>query len=386
MPKVSRVVLSFAACALAAAHCFGQLTPARRQAPISLPDTFDAFRAWTGADVDTFTNGEQLADFLAERAQSLAAASNPKWSAWLKNMGLSESLNLRAWAGARRLEAGDLSAYTEYESTIFNHVLAISKPGRSQNRLHIFPPNNHIFPSALHIDNKSIFWASFEKTIRHDPTMFLSEKLYAIWCFNTDVDQKELIYDLAKNVLLKGMGKKHASPWQDPRFWIIMDWLYSWGTEDDFEKISELLPKGVKTTFLRLYNEAKKLPGFFNSTLTMLPPTPTIKTTQIGQLGEGESKDKNFNIESFSNPVKKFPRLPPYPQEAMRRGIMTELVLEIVYDVEGKPVSCRPQPGPWQAFFAPYGIKHAMGFEFEPGMNAVEGGGGRHTLTMHFQQ
>jgi hypothetical protein len=60
------------------------------------------------------------------------------------------------------------------------------------------------------------------------------------------------------------------------------------------------------------------------------------------------------------------PPAPRYPEEAKGRKMMTNLVLLLVVDPQGKPISARPLPGPWLGFFAPTGIAYGMRWRFRP--------------------
>jgi len=343
------LVKSYIICLIALGFCYAQIPPASSGAEtgFSVKD-FEAFAKWAGGDVSRFDiTQDTLSEFLDERRKQVGIGGTPKWNAWLKNMEASPSLELRAWALARRLEGGDLSGYNEYAKMLFEYALSISKPGYSEFNIETGLGHDRIAPSPLNIHSDSIFWRIFENTIRKDDKLPLSQELYAIWCFNTHPKQRELIFDLAKNVLLKDGKGTYAFAWSDPRFWIVMDWLYSWGDEDDFIKVLELLPKKAKSVFSNLFKEARKLPGFLSSKLQMPGETP-----------------------DFSDypdiAVKHRPMGQRFPDEARLRGLMTTLELEIIIDNEGKPKTCRPRPGPWQAFFAPTGINYAMRWEFEP--------------------
>lgn len=43
---------------------------------------------------------------------------------------------------------------------------------------------------------------------------------------------------------------------------------------------------------------------------------------------------------------------------------MTLLVATLTMDPQGKPVSCRPLPGPWLGFFAPTAVEFGMRWTF----------------------
>ena len=360
MARLSSIVRTCVICVMAAAFCAAQAPATKSPAGFMLSDrAFMGFQDWIGGDGDRFgVTRDKLADFLREREKNLNTATLPKWYGWLKNMNESQHLELRAWALARRLEAGDIDCYAEYQKIIFDHVMTISKPDHSGERLKEILINYDPIPGPFTINNNSDFWDVFERTIRRDPKLNLSESHYAVWCFNTHPEQREFIFDICRNVLLKSNKKSVIRLWQDPRFWITLDWLYSWGKEDDFVKAYELLPKNAKSTFSNLHKEAKKLPGFFNSKLYL--PNVDVYLEKI------DDGNKTVDASISGAKLKRRPPPPGYPREARSRSLMTELALEITLDETGSPIACRPKPGPWLAFFAPTGIKYAMSFEFEP--------------------
>jgi hypothetical protein len=316
---------------------------------------------------DASIDKAKKAEFLMDRKENLMAAASPQWSGWLRELSDSTSLDTRAWAMARRLEAGDFSCYLAYETIIFDHVMAISRTGYSAGKLKSRSPHPKISDdeNPLYIDSKSVFWKSLEKTIRADAKLGVTAGHYSIWCFNTRPEHRELILDLAKHV---------EKSWKDPRFWIIMDWLYSWGVEEDFAKVLESLPLRSRSTFERLFKDAKKLPGFLNSPVALQArqDEEALKTSENDSAAGGNDKsaavseDKIADLRARSPKTKSMSTPLSYPAEAKNRGLIAELSLEMVVREDGSPKSCRPLPGPWLAFFAPSGIKYAMGYKFEP--------------------
>jgi hypothetical protein len=367
--------IAFVACLMPLSICLAQPRPA---AGISERDsfsyTFAAFASWAGTEVDTFDiTKDKMREFLEDRKNELTSAQLPKWSDWLKNMEKAKSLELRAWSLARRLEAGDFSAYLDYKKIIFSHVLSISKTNNKINPLQ--DNNNKIKPLRARIPNpfdihiNSVFWDVFEKTIRKNDNLHLTEDLYIIWCFNTHPKQREFIFELAEKVLLKDGKGSYSSVWSDPRYLIIVEWLYSWGDEEDFARVHELLPKKAKSMFHILFKEVNLLPGFFDTHITL--PNQAMDNTTISERlttndDEDNSKNKNTIIEFNNLQVKKIPTLPAFPEAARKLSLMTVLTLELKIGKDGKPKGCRPKPGPWMALFAPTGARYAMGWEFEP--------------------
>jgi hypothetical protein len=323
----------------------------------------------------------------------------------------------RASALARRLEAGDLTCYPEYEEMIMAHVWAISKPGHSSGKIgsgaSMTVLSGHPSLSPLYIDNRSIFWASFEKTVRQDPNLNITNGMYSIWCFNTHPNQRELIFDMAKMVFMQGDKIVNTKPWHDLRFCIVMDWLYSWGDESDFVMVHDLLPKKAKSTFSSLYKGAKKLPGFFGTKLTLPKQAadiqksiPSVLIDDVESISENDSvvltdtitpsaseneneninetETKIFSVNARSLRLKRQSSPLRYPLEAATLRLTTELTLELLIGKDGIPKGCRPKPGPWLAFFVPDGVRYAMGWLFEPHTVNGEASESRFFLTLSF--
>jgi hypothetical protein len=301
---------------------------------------------------------EKRSEFLQARERDISAAARPEWSAWLAELAVAPSRRLRAWVLARRLEGGDTRWYPEYERMAFDYVRDLSSGGG--------PSDDRPTRSAFNIDSRSTFWASFEKTLRKDPALKVTDGMYAFWCLHTQQEQRELIFDVAKSVLLKGAGRNYSSPKDDPRFWIVMDWLYSCGSEDDFARVQELLPKKAKSTFTRLSKEASKLPGFFVDGRSPLNQILNTKAFHLFALGEPSDEGEATGIGVHTAVAKSKPRIPDYPREASSMRLGTDLNMEMIIGEDGRSVSCRPAPGPWLLFFAPFGVKYAMGYEFQP--------------------
>lgn len=310
---------------------------------------------------------ESLKGFLAERAADLSAGRQPAWSTWLKRLETSTGPNLRAWALARRVEAGEYAAYPALQEAITEHLLGISKPGSGRlDRIVTDPPwtASIRMPETLRLNHASVFWRSLRKTLESTPERKLDGGTYAIWCFGTHPDQKDLILDLAAQVqALPTVRNQQADPWNDPRFWIVLDWATVWGTREDIETIRTALKQGPsRTAFDRAITPLSALPGYFPETtpapaleelskpLTDAPPAPTAPV--------------HFDFSQIR--ILEQPSPPRYPEDAKQRKMMTNLIMDIVVDPEGRPVSCRPQPGPWLGFFASTGAAYGLRWRFHP--------------------
>jgi len=336
------------------------------------PPTFAFLQAWAGPDaVGLGFTEDRITAFLHARKADLSAARQPEWSAWLKHLAQAKGPSLRAWVHARRIEAGDYTDFPAFQDALAAHLLGISKAksGRSDQVLTNPPDLNQLsLPETCRIDHDSPFWRSLRKTLQAKPDRKLDAGLYAVWCYGTHPDQRDLILELAAQVQTPSSVKNlDADPWNDPRFWIVTDWAIAWGQPVDFEAIQAALPDGLaRIAFQRIYHRLEAIPrAFLEPPLTGPPPTPAMPKAQVPSIPDpppGGLVDLHFSqIKVIDQPPP-----PRYPQEAKSRRLMTHLVLTLVVDPTGKPVSCRPEPGPWLAFFAPTGMEYGMRWTFRP--------------------
>jgi hypothetical protein len=349
---------------------------------------FALLLAWAGPEAASLRfNKERVQAFLAARQTDLAAGRQPEWSAWLKGLEGTKNPSLRAWALARRVEAGDLTAYQGLQASITEHLLGISKPGSGRSdRIITNPPSvaKVMMPDALSIDHGSGFWRSLRKTLMAAPDRKLDAGLYSVWCFGTHPDQRDLILELAEHVeAIPGIQNMQADPWNDPRFWIVLDWAMAWGTREDFAAIHAALKPGApKWAFDRVARPMDGIQGFFTATR---PAVANPAPANTAALLEILAKEEPMHFDFSQMKVLEQPPAPRYPEEAKLRKMMTHLVLTIVVDPEGRPVSCRPSPGPWLGFFAPTGVAYGMRWRFKaPELNGVPQYA-RFRLTMPFR-
>lgn len=358
-----RHLLSFLLCPVLAAS-----TPATLP---SIETDFPLVQRWAGSDAPSmgFTR-EQLVAFMAARVGDLTVGKQAPWSDWLKGLDRSHNPSLKAWALARRIEAGDYQAYPDFQQAVAEHVLGISKPwsGRTDKVL-TDPPRTFTLPMprTLAIDHDSVFWLSLRRTIQSTPRRQLEGGLYTVWCYGTHPDQRDLILELAAYVQTTVTTRNATpDPWNDPRFWIVVDWAMAWGLRDDFEAIRMALPRGAPSAaFDRVAREVEAVPGFFSSQPEpgpkWVPPGPVPPIPEL-------SPEAPLLLDFSQIKIAHQPPPPSYPSDAKARRMMTNLVMEIVVDSQGKPVSCRPEPGPWLGFFAPTGAAYGMKWSFQPAL------------------
>lgn len=325
-----------------------------------------------------------MGGFLAARAQDLQAGKHPEWTAWLKGLEMSKSRSLRVWALCRRLEAGDFSSYRDFQTALGNHLLGISKPqmGHEEDVI-IDPPvvSRYPMPGAFRLDIESTFWPSLTKALQESPAMKVSPQLYSVWCYSTHPSQRALILELAAKVETPlNLRNPHADPWNDPRFWIVLDWAYAWGSEADFEAIGNALPEGgPRKVWMKQFHEAKALPAFFSQ-----PVEPFFNTRKAPSLML-DSPGKPADVDIAMIKVSHQPRTPAYPIEARGRRMMTNLVVSILVDERGNPIFCRPLPGPWLGFFALSGVEFAMKWRFKSSVEGAPLEKSRFKLTMPYR-
>lgn len=360
--------------------------PAGTANPLQKPELgFQSLLRWAGPEApDRGFTEDKVKAFLAARSQDLKAAKAPEWMAWLKGFEAGKGLNLRVWALCRRLEAGDLTAYGEFQRALGNHLYGISKPmsGHADDVIEEPPVVSRFpLPSALRMDSESGFWLSLAKTLHESSAMALTPELYSVWCFSTHPSQRALILELASKVETPlTLRNQSADPWNDPRFWIVLDWAYAWGTEADFLAIGQAIPDGPqRATWMKLFNAARALPAFFSH-----PVEPFFNTRKVDAPVPDEP-GKSVDVDFSTIKVAHQPMAPPYPSEAKARQMMTNLVLSISVNEQGLPVFCRPLPGPWLAFFAPAGIEFAMKWRFKSSVEGLPLKKSRFKLTMPFR-
>lgn len=367
-----------------------------RAADSPKPPTFALLLSWAGPDaVALGFKEDQIAAFLQARKADLRAGHQGPWSDWLKALEKAKSPSLRAWALARRVEAGDFTAYGSFEGAISEHLLGISKPGSGRgDQIITDPPRVKALelPDALRIDHQSPFWQALRKTVQSTPDRKLDAGLYAIWCYGTHPDQKDLILELAAHVESRlTVLNPNPDPWNDPRFWIIVDWAIAWGSRTECEAIIQALSNGpAQVTFERTIHRVESIQDTFRESATGDPatrrPTPAMAPGDaLPQPSLDPAPGPLADLHFSQIKVLEQPPAPRYPVEAKARKMMTNLILTLVVDPQGKPISCRPVPGPWLGFFAPVGMAYGMRWTFNPALLNGVPQYARFRLTMPFR-
>ena len=179
------------------------------------------------------------------------------------------------WALTRLVEAGVNARSPEWVGALTDHLLGTTQPGRGR-RDRILPFTLPAWPSVrvpvyrLHAD--SPFWADLETLVRSTEGQEVSSGLYAVWCYHTRPEQRALILEVARQVKVHyGSKNRTPDPWNDPRFWIVLDWALAWGGPEDFQALEAALPVGAaRADFRKRTDRLRAVPGFFG--LGLLPP------------------------------------------------------------------------------------------------------------------
>lgn len=327
-----------------------------------MPDWPGKWAAWAGPEgVALGFTPERIQTFRkapgAERGNQLDVTIQD----WLKALSGASSPSLSAWALARRLEAGDSSVFPQYQRRMLDHLMGLSKPHSGQAETVIQEPVG--LPSPLRIAPGAPIWKAILDYVRSNADQPLDPGIYAVWCYGTALDQKDVILELAaRTTAPMTLKNPHSDPWNDSRFWIIVDWAMAWGTEADFARIEAALPAGTaRREFERLFQKVRSIRGFWGpqsggAQSGQKEPTPAGPATPVSPAQSSFSQMK----------VKLQPPPPAYPKEASARKMMTTLKVDLTIDTNGVPIRARLLPGPWLAFFGPTAVEYSLDWRFEP--------------------
>lgn len=313
--------------------------------------------AWAGPDgiASGFTQ-ERVEAFLEARRASVVMRG--PMLAWLKQLSIAKTPSVRAWALARRLESGDFEAFNDYRQRMMEHLAGLSRPrvGPSDQAIQS-PP---YLPSALVIDQASPFWPSFQVTLRNALNEPLDASVYAVWCYGTAPNQRALILEEAAKVYAKVTPRNpKADPWNDPRFWIVADWVLAWGTAEDYAAIIQALPAGpARFEMEHIQDQVIKL-------TVKWPPQGSIQVPEaLRSEAVEEPLGGGHRIQYLR--VKARSMLLAYPEIAARRRLTSSVTVDITVGVDGVPLRTQLRPGPWLGFFGASTLANTMGWRFEP--------------------
>ena len=292
---------------------------------------------------------------------------------WLKDLSESPVPSLSAWALARRLEAGDFTAFEAYQIRMFDHIYAISKPGSHKADAVLRDPP--LLARTLAVDPDAPFWATYLKGLRSRIDEPMGAGLYAVWCYGTRPDQRALILEEAAHVKPAiTITNPSLDPWNDPRFWIVVDWALAWGQESDFKTLAEALPQGpARSEFIRIHQRVGRLQGFWG--IVIPPAQPSHVSEAPFKAGTNEVRPLLVKIQ---------PRAPAYPEEGKARRMMSVIQVALTVGADGVPLGAKLLPGPWLAFFGPTAYAYGLDWRFEPAQWNGVPQASRFLLTMPF--
>lgn len=223
-------------------------------------------------------------------------------------------------------------------------------------------------PGTFQLYSDSLLWKVVDLQIRRDPERKVSSTYYSLWCYNTRPDQRPLIEEIARHIQAPvTILNPHPDPWNDPRFWIVLDWLIAWGEPSDFERLEQLIPSGPAHDEYRARSKGLlSNPAFFNC--EVYRPLDDRATGELAGSTEGAQVGLNVpDLVDFSDvKVKHQPATLSYPPEARMRGLMGATHVLVTVDPAGIVCKTRPAPGPWLAFLAPASLNFAKDWQFEP--------------------
>lgn len=353
----------------------GPSTPPKKPETLTvLGPTWNTAKAiqWAGAEGSLLGEGLSRFDaFMAARKSDIRAGAKSPWNEWLSALSASKNKTLKVWALTRLVEAGSYAKFPELIEAMVQHVRGGTQQGSGLvgSILHNSLPSffNSSAPTYL-IHEASPFWASLDATIRKDPERTVGGGLYTLWCYNTRPSQRELIEEIARHIQTPlTINNPHPDPWNDPRFWIVMDWAIAWGEQQDLDRLGQLIPDGpARTEFVRRTKQLLNNPVFSSCK----PPTPLDdrKWDVDSQFSPGVSLglDLPGMVEFGQVKVKHQPPTLRYPIEAKTRRVMGTNVIMIKIDTAGIPCQARPAPGPWLAFLAPASLDYVKDWRFDP--------------------
>ncbi|MDR3682170.1 MAG: hypothetical protein P4L11_00470 [Geothrix sp.] len=329
-------------------------------APAQEPALTPELQRWAGDQGATRGfDATHLKGFLAARRADLTAGASGVWLPWLTGLSQGTSTNLSLWALARRAEAGDSSAYRPYQEALLLHLKGLTVRRSGKVRFVAFdPPRTEAFdlPGTFQPDPSSPLWTWFFNRISARKDMLVTPADYALWCYNTAPSQRQLILDLAAHVqdlpdkeaydpgVLQG---RRPSAWQDPRYWVVLDWLFSWGREADWQTAMDGIPMKDQPYFQVIFNALKNSTRSFNGSLEASRGADNRLNPLWTEPGDVFShKWTQWTGSRLGFQLQRpDPFMLPAPRIPVR--FMTVLRSEVTFGRDGKVSFVRPLPGPW---------------------------------------
>ena len=354
----------------------------------SKPVPLSWVRGWVGS-------GQPVEPFLAfakDRKQSLDAGAKEPHRTWLMGLLEGDDKRLRNWAATRLVEANaPLQAKESKPFPVLVELLQkrFEKEVRQgnqdrENGIVILPedPKEHSFtgypnPPMMElglpgiIPDKAPLWPALRELLKSNPAMKVSVPIYVLMAPALQEADRDWLH-----VLLSREAKEEKS-WDAQRatlYWIATDWLLAFGKASDWEAFRvKMAPMGWDESLVRLMEEVKKVPGYWDSEPGLQSMFCEGETQEsfwehpdacLASWGVTREALVEFGMDKMKS--KGTPAPPEYPGEAYRRGFSTTLHLRMIVGPDGNTKWVRPEPGYALSFFAPAGMAYAMKWRFEP--------------------
>jgi len=339
-----------------------------------------ALAKWAGPEVLALgVTTARVQAFLEARRQALEAGTQEPFATWLQRLSAAKSPSLRAWALARRLEAGEARLLPAYQDLLALHLQGPS-PANPDTEIQE-PPQG--MPGTVTFEPSPAQWNAFLDRARASMEAPMPMSTYAFWCYRTQPAQRALVLEEAGKVALRSsFFDLTGDPWSDLRFCLVMDWAMAWANEEDFRDLEQALPEGApRDECVRIHEQLRTLKGYFVAVgaATINLGTPAAQDLRPSP----SSRVVDFSFSQMK--IKAQPPAPAYPLEAKRHRRMATVKVQITVGPNGLPLRTQVLPGPWLALLGPVGCRYAMDWTFEPALLNGVPQTARFLLTMPFR-
>lgn len=284
--------------------------------------------------------------------KDITSANQPEWRPLVESCANDQNTSLRLWGLARLVEAGRQDKIEPY-GALMVQMLASLKKGDPDWRDSAFQGPARLPGAGWQIRRDSPFWASFGKLVLSNDDGVVLARLYAIWSWNGSVQDKETIAKLASQIARSTAPAAEASPWDDPRFWMVMDWLCEFGERSDWELITGLWPKeaGLYRAADDIYGNLKEIPAFWGPACSSHEGLPLPKVRPV----------LHFSFRLVRD------------EWAKRLNSRGRFEFDVCIGHDGKTSRCRPQPAPWASAATITGARYVSSWVFiYPGIEKNE--------------
>lgn len=261
--------------------------------------------------------------------KDITSTSQAEWHSLVTSCANSQNPTLRLWGLGRLVEAGEQDKVETYGSLMAGMLESFKKGDPDWRNSPLAGPAT--LPGASwQIRRESPFWKFFKKQVLVEGDKVALERLYAIWSWNGSMEDKDTMTELASHLASSSAaGTAESSPWDDPRFWMVMDWLCEYGDRADWDRITALFPKGSKANkdATSIYGDLKDMPAFWGPACS--------------------SRNSSFNQKV--RPVLRFSMHLLRDEWAKKLAVRGRFEFKVCTGHDGKTSRCRPWPSPWVA-------------------------------------